>query len=208
METTLYCDDWLSAGEWEGSEGASALGADQKELILSGGSLTLRLEALFGSKVEVEMKRRRTSTLSPEMAAYLEEEVNSPSMEREVWLTVEGKRLVYAHTVIPLECIERGLVDVLTSGEEPLGRVLADKNVPFMKERLGLGTVRCAEAATDLGVDVQTSFFARRQLLFNRNKTDVWVIKAAVTELFSPGLVSAIHLSPPPPPPAGSTRAR
>ncbi len=164
----------------------------QKLLLLSDGSLTLDLELLYGSKVEVEVKYKGTGPLPEQAACYLDEKAGGTVMEREVWLTVEGKKLVYAHTLIPLSCIEGGLKEELErNANEPLGRVLTSNKVFFSKEKLEVGVVRCRSAAAELGSPAQTPFIARRYILSNRQTSGVWVIKASVTEIFSPELVSS-----------------
>ncbi|HXI09737.1 MAG TPA: chorismate lyase [Thermodesulfobacteriota bacterium] len=164
----------------------------QKLLLLSDGSLTLDLELLYGSKVEVEVKYKGTGPLPEQAARYLDEKAGGAAMEREVWLTVEGKKLVYAHTLIPLSCIEGGLKEELErNANEPLGRVLTSNKVFFSKEKLEVGVVRCRSAAVELGSPAQTPFIARRYILSNREPSGVWVIKASVTEIFSPELVSS-----------------
>ena len=164
----------------------------QKLLLLSDGSLTLDLELLYGSKVEVEVKYKGTGPLPEQAACYLDEKAGGAAMEREVWLTVEGKKLVYAHTLIPLSCIEGGLKEELErNANEPLGRVLTSNKVFFSKEKLEVGVVRCRSAAVELGSPAQTPFIARRYILSNRQTSGVWVIKASVTEIFSPELVSS-----------------
>src|SRR5574337_1070273 len=102
--------DWLSSEKGFRGELGGLL-PHQKLLLLSDGSLTLELELLWRSVVEVEVKFKGTTTLSKEAAEYLEEAPEKEAMEREVWLTIEGKRLVYAHSIIPLNCIEKGLRD-------------------------------------------------------------------------------------------------
>jgi chorismate-pyruvate lyase len=184
-------DNWLRANEWEETLSTSAMPADQKELLLSGGSLTLHLETLFGSPVEVEVSRTVYSSLGPDEASYLDERPDQQSMEREVWLRAGGKRLVYARTLIPLACMEKGLMEVLKQGGEPLGKILSSKKIPITKDRLEVGIVRCDRAATDLGLDSERPLFARRYRLLSRDGKGQWNIKASVTEVFSPELVCA-----------------
>lgn len=164
----------------------------QKLLLLSDGSMTLDLELLYNSKVEVEVKFKGTAPLPVPDAEYLEERAGEEAMEREVWLKVEGKRLVYAHTLIPLTCIDGGLKSKLERyAHEPLGRVLTGRKVFFTKEKLETGVVLCPTAATELGAPSPTPFIARRYILSNRRSAGGWVIKASVTEIFSPELVSS-----------------
>jgi chorismate-pyruvate lyase len=186
-----FSNNWLKPDEWEETFSTSALPADQRELLLSEGSLTLHLERIFGSPVEVEVSRTVYSPLSPDEASYLDENPYEESMTREVWLRVNGKRLVYARTLIPLARMERGLMEVLKQGGEPLGKILSSKNIPFTKDRLEIGVVRSERAATELGIDSERPLFARRYRLLSMKEEGQWNIKASVTEIFSPELVGA-----------------
>jgi chorismate--pyruvate lyase len=170
---------------------ASALPEDKRELLLSEGSLTLHLERILGTPVEVEVSRTAYAPLGPDEASYLEESPQQDAMEREVWLTSGEKKLVYARTVIPVACMEEGLMEVLKQGGEPLGRILSSKNIPFTKDGLEVGIIRCQGAASDLGIDPEKPLFARRYRLMSRKESGQWNIKASVTEVFSPELVCA-----------------
>ena len=184
--------DWFGAENERNRPELDGILPHQKLLLLSDGSLTLDLELLYGSKVGVEVKYKGTGPLPEQAAGYLNEKAGTEAMEREVWLTVEGKKLVYAHTLIPLSCIESGLKEELErNANEPLGRVLSSNKVFFSKERLEVGVVRCRSAAIELGSPDSTPFIARRYILSNIKPTGEWVIKASVTEIFSPALVSS-----------------
>ncbi|MBI5642321.1 MAG: chorismate lyase [Deltaproteobacteria bacterium] len=138
---------WFNAEEERDRPELSGLLPHQKLLLLSDGSMTLDLELLWRSMVEVEVKFQGITGLSKEAAAYLEEEPEKEALEREVWLTVEDKKLVYAHSVIPLDRIEQGLLDELKkTPDEPLGRVLNSKKIFFSKKKLEVGLVACKSA--------------------------------------------------------------
>ena len=164
----------------------------QKLLLLSDGSMTLDLELLYNSRVEVELKFKGTGALPGKDAVYLGERAGTEAMEREVWLKVDGRRLVYAHTLIPLHCIDGRLKSELERhASEPLGRVLTGNKIFFTKEKLETGVVACPTAAEELGAPSPTPFIARRYILSNKETSGEWVIKASVTEIFSPELVSS-----------------
>lgn len=178
--------------EWRGS-GADALttglAPHQRLLLLSDGSLTRELELLSGERVDVELIYTGDAVLSEGEAAYLEERSGTDALEREVWLTAGGKRLVYAHSLIPGERVDRKLLDALGKNpNEPLGRVLVSKKIFFSKEKLEVCALKSERIANGFGVNEETAFIARRYVLFNKER-DRWVIKAAVLEVFSPGLI-------------------
>jgi len=170
----------------------SALEPHQKLLLLSDGSLTVELELLYGGRVEAEVIHHGYTTLSPEEADLLLEDQENESVERLVWLTVGGRRLVYARTLIPLGCLDGSLREELArrSGE-PLGRVLNSIKIPFGKEGLEIGVIRCEAAASGFEAAPSTPLVARRYLLSNIGFDDRRVIKALVTEFFSPEALPA-----------------
>lgn len=180
---------WLAPVDPTSSCFLAGLAAHEKLLLFSEGSMTLELELLTGKRVDVELKYLGERGLSVEEADFLDVEPGETAMEREVWLVAGGSRLLYAHTLIPNRCIDSDVKKALDDmSSEPLGRVLTSKGILFAKERLEAGRVRCETAALDLGMEADTTLYARRYILYNRGGQG-WVIKAAVTEVFSPGLV-------------------
>lgn len=180
---------WLAPNDAASSSFLADLAAHEKLLLFSEGSMTLELELLTGKRVDVELKYMGERALSAEEADFLGVEPNKTAMEREVWLVAGGNRLLYAHTLIPDTCIDADVKKALDEmSSEPLGRVLTSKGILFAKERLEAGRVRCVAASLDLGLDADAILYARRYILYNRG-CQGWVIKAAVTEVFSPGLV-------------------
>lgn len=182
---------WLASDRAAAASFVSALLPHQRLLLFSEGSMTLELELLSGSRVEAEVKLEGKTALSADEASYLDEDAGSAALEREVWLRANGRRLIYARTLIPSTRIDASIRDAVTEcGREPLGRVLSSRGVLFAKERLEVAVVRSAAAAADLSIGADSALFARRYVLFNRN-AGRWVIKASVTEIFSPELITA-----------------
>ena len=205
--------NWSSPGG-RGVRGAALEGLTepQRGLLLSTGSMTLALEAFTGSTVRVELRKSERTELSEETAGYLDlssaqskkpinkKTRNKRALEREAWLTAGGARLIYARTLIPLDCIDAELLGRLESASvEPIGRVLASLKIPFGKRRLEIGTLRSAGTARDLGLDPETVFTARRYVLFNDAPPgdggegvltgENGLIRAAVFEIFNPALM-------------------
>ena len=176
-----------AAGETPGLNG---LKSEERLLLLSSGSMTLDLELLSAKAVEVELKYSGKALLGSEAAAYLNEDAGMEAIERVAWLTVGQKRLVFAYTLIPLDRIQKSLLNALESrAREPIGTVLRSKKIPFQKENIEVGVLTCAPAAMDLGIAASTPPVSRRYILFDRKKSGRWTIKALVTEIFSPVLI-------------------
>ncbi len=182
-------DGWHRAGD--GQRWAAGLKPHELLLLFSDGSMTLDLELLFGSRVEVEMISKGFTRLAGAAAEYLGVPAGKKTMEREVWLTINGKRLIYARTLIPLDCLREGLLEVLEEkSSEPLGRVLASKKIFFTKARLEAGVIESASAAKGLGVPADSRLMGRRYILED-SEDGRWVIKAALMEFFSPNILPA-----------------
>lgn len=172
----------------------SVLLPHQLLLLLSDGSMTRDLELLTGARVEVELRHAGASPLAKGAAEYLVEEPFKDALEREVWLLAGGRRLVYAHSLIPLDRIEPNLKTALEDmSHEPLGRVLASRKIFFAKDKLEVCTVRCENASRELGLPDDTPLAARRYILFNKDRN--WIIKAAVTEIFSPEIIAVAGIA-------------
>lgn len=186
-------------GEWiepdaEATEGfISLLPRAQKELLISDGSLTVELEKLYGGELEVELRVNDYAMLSPEEADYLMVDQECESINREVWLEHTGRKLVFAHTLIPLSCLSPGLREALAeNADKPIGRVLASAGVAFEKKHLMVGIFECPEVAIDLELVEHAPFVARRYILTNTGYDTEPLIKAVVTEVFSPEVVTPV----------------
>jgi chorismate-pyruvate lyase len=183
-------DKWHRADSLIKEDAGKGLSDKERMILLSDGSLTLQLEALLNSRVSVEVKLSAATGLSSSSAAYLGEEPGIDSIEREVWLMVKDERLVFAHLVIPVSCIEPWLLTALKEGAEPLGRVLQSREIPVLKEALEIGVVTAPEVSVDLGLTPETRLFARRYRLTNKKDGGGWTIKAEICEILNPALVS------------------
>lgn len=187
-------EGWIWAPEAAEGPLLNGLKPHEKLLYLSDASLTLELELLTDSRVEVEMRFNREVRLSGPDAEYLGESAGEPATERLVWLTASGRRLVYARSVIPAGPAAPWVAEELDRRRaEPLGRVLNANKIPFTKEDLQVGSVRCEAAAADLGLDPSTMLAARRYVLVGMEGRDRRIIKASVMEIFAPALVPALE---------------
>ncbi len=162
-----------------------------RPLIVSDNSLTLDLELLYGARVDVVVRFKGFASLDRDHALYLDEQPLTETMEREVWLVASEKRMVYAQCIIPLTSIKKELLDALKKYEdEPLGRILMARKIPLVKDRLQIGIVRSLRVAVELGIDETTPMIARRYRLINRDASGDWIIKAGITEIFNPDILS------------------
>ncbi len=183
--------EWACLGSGVVDRIIAGLKPHEKLLLVSEGSMTEALELLLGQRITIELKHKGLSVLGREDAGYLQTAENSPAFEREVWIKAGKKRLIYARSRIPSDCIEGWLSrEFELNAGEPIGRVLTQWNVPFTKQGLQAAMVECRDVALDLALPEHTVFLARRYILSNRAESGRWVIKASVTEVFSPDVIN------------------
>ncbi len=162
---------------------------DDKALLFSGGSLTALLESLMASPITAEVKFKARRPVGMDAASVLGFPAEALAMHRVVWLVSDKARLVFAHTIIPIEGADSLLIKELEDlTQEPIGTVLGKKNITLVKEKIEAGVVTCQEAALDLSLDEKTVFVARRYVLKGRAGARI-LLNAVVTEIFSPALI-------------------
>ncbi len=195
MQITYEIENsWMTAEEPREGSTLLSLHASEEELLFSGTSMTQHLEELLGAPIEVETRVGRTMRLGPEEAKALGVNVNAKAQEREVWLNIKGRKLVYAHTLIPIVSVDEALLRTLKERkDEPIGRVLTSLKVPFLKKALEVAILTSAEVTAELALPPETRLVARRYILYN-DTSDTTIespaIQAAVTEIFNPEIVS------------------
>ena len=188
----------------------SGLGGRQRRLLLSEGLLTEALEHALGRSVTLELGSVSRVPLDGETASYLDLESNEArggALKREVWLKakdsgagepIDSGRLVFARTLVPLGAVEQTLLDELEYGRTPLGRLLAGRGIPFVRDSLAFSLINEGRASYGFGFDLDldrgSRLYARRYRVLNKDSSGRWLIKAAVTEVFnevfSPGVTN------------------
>lgn len=179
--------------------GLSGLSPQEREFLLSPDSMTEALERHFGARVRAEVIVSGLTALPEETAGFLGAGEGEKALERGVWLTVGKMRLVYAHSLIPAGSVDEGLFKILKEMDtEPIGRVLDSNNITFTKEKIEVGLVSCPQTALGLGIDKETTFFARRYILTGVKEgapSKGPSIRAAIMEIFSPEVISTGSIS-------------
>lgn len=194
LEYTLI-KDWCGSRDALKASWLGSLGSGERLLLFSDGSLTLELGLQLGSRIDAQVRRTAACVLSEDDALYLGEAPGAPALERCAWLKAIGRNLVFARTVMPVERVDASLLKEISSGAgAPLGTVLCSRGIPIAKEKIGVGLVICPAAAEELSIGVETPLLAKRYVLYNREKTGEWMIKASVTEVFSPGIIAAPYI--------------
>ncbi|MBE9531649.1 MAG: chorismate lyase [Proteobacteria bacterium] len=186
-----FLTEWQAAEKFPGLADNAGLSLEDREMLASAGSLTLELEERLKASVGVELQEVRSCRIRPELAAYLGVKPFEEALERDVWLTTEGRRLVYARSVIPHSCMDEGLRTLLSSGQRPIGKILGDEGIEFSKDSMEFAIIDGQEQGAEFGLEQAPIYIARRYRLFNRS-SDGWTINAAVTEVFTPSLIPIV----------------
>ncbi len=179
---------WLSLSA--GRAPFTGLSDSEERFLCSSDSMTSLLEGIYGAGIKVAAVARRRRLIDNQSSAYLQVREGGEALVRAVWIKAADEPLIYAFSLIPLEGLEGGLLGTLERGDpEPMGRTLKKEGIDFTKKYMEAGVIRCTSVAEDLGLPLETAFFARRYVLIGE-KAGATVIKAAITEVFSPRLIS------------------
>ena len=183
----LIADHWLDARKWQATAAARELHPDVGSLIVSTKSLTYELEALYGESLMVELNKVGYLTIEGELAQYMGVAAGTKGLDRQVWLTIKGRRLVYARSIFSVEHTEQRLIALLKQERRPIGRVFVEEKIAVSKEAL--------EIATEIKDNRQFGFspqdghpVARRYRLSRRDEAGRWYVKGVVFEVLSPEL--------------------
>jgi len=105
-------------------------------LLTSDGSITLLLQSLLLSPIEVEILRQEETELDHAAAERLEAEPGVTALFRDVWLTAKGRRLVNASSVILLDGMAPPILAELRGNRKPLGLLLQESGQLVSRDRL------------------------------------------------------------------------
>jgi len=167
-------------------------------VVASDGSLTRLLETLYLSTIEVEIMDQKVGGIGKDMADYLGVDASSEAIIRDAWLVKGKERLVYAHSVFLLQGLDKGFLERLKGGEEPLGHLLRTHNLFTLRDNWQIAVILCGSIARDLGLLQDTRFWARRYRLFTNPSPGggevqggLSVVTAAIMEVFSPKMLAS-----------------
>ncbi|MBI5892429.1 MAG: chorismate lyase [Deltaproteobacteria bacterium] len=161
----------------------------ERLLLSSDGSLTRLLESVYLSPIEVEVKNQKTEQIDAAAADYLGVSSNQDAVIRDIWLTKGRQRLVYANSVFPTSGLDKGFLEKLIRGYEPLGHLLRSHNFLTLRDNWEIGIIQCPDAALDLSIPIDTPLWARRYRLLANPLTTGNGITAAIMEIFSPDVL-------------------
>ncbi|MCK5236870.1 MAG: chorismate lyase [Deltaproteobacteria bacterium] len=186
MDSIFY--DWLNKEEWLDEEEAGKLSEKEISVVTSQGLLIDELSVGALKSVKAELIWTEPSTLSIEDSEYMNEDEGLECLVREVWLCVDGEKMVYAKLLIPVSRVDEKLLMRLKKDEEPLGGMLRAMGADTEKEKFQYGHCKGLDVSKGLSGDGDEKFITRRYLLSSRkgnSETSEWIIKAMVIEVFS-----------------------
>ena len=180
---------WNGEGELLAALRGNHLQPHQLLLLLSDGSLTTHLETLYNSPLTIEIKESGTTSIDEEDAAFLGVSKGDEAVARGTWLKIEGKKLVYAKTLLPTDKLESRVVEDVSTSDVPLGRLLARSHPFLRKDRSEMGVVTSPSIAGELEMAEDTPLWARRYLLMAQPEYGGASLRAMVMEIFAPELM-------------------
>ncbi len=152
-------------------------------LLTSDGSMTMLLEALHGGRIDLDVVRQGEEPIDDDTARRLGVRAHDPAITRHVWLTHDGRRLVYAFSVLPIASLSPSLAEGIRRGVEPLGRLLDACGRPAVRDGLRIGRIRNAGLSDALGAPSSAPLWCRRYRLAVEQ-----ALTASIVEVFSPRL--------------------
>jgi len=105
-------------------------------LLMSDGSTTTLLQALWLTPVEVHVIRQREISLDASPAEFLTVEPGTKALAREAWLSTKGQRRVYASSMMLLDALPRALLKGVSDGRKPLGLLFSEAGLPIVRDGL------------------------------------------------------------------------
>lgn len=183
MSYTPY-KNWMEMDEFLISSFSKTLSERGRMLFISDGSLTRLLEALYFKEIKIELKDQTIECISDGYREFLGVLKGEEIIKRDVWITEGDKKLVFAHSIIPLKGIPPRILDKLTNGIEPLGAILEEEGVFYRKNHWEFGRIQWKEIADELNLPNDYIFWARRYQIINRQG-----IMAVILEVFLPYLL-------------------
>jgi len=180
---------WNGGRTRETTHGGENLLPHQLLLLLSDGSLTTHLEAIYDCALAVEIREQGSTRLDAGDSRFLGAAPGAEAVARGVWLKAEEERLVYAKTLLLTERLGKQLVHDVATVEVPLGRLLARSHPFSRKESIECAVATSPVVAEALSLPDETPFWIRRYLLEARAAEGTQTLRAMVTELFTPELM-------------------
>ena len=156
---------WITADEFFKNDALVQTDPILRVLLMSDGSTTALLQALWLSPIRVEVVRQKELSLDPLTAEFLKVEPGATALARDAWLMANGRRLVYASSIIRLEGLSRPLLQAVSDRQKPLGLLFQEAGQPVVRDRLQIGWVSDPSIQKVSGQTEGKPFWLRRYRL-------------------------------------------
>ncbi|MBN4053216.1 DUF98 domain-containing protein [bacterium AH-315-L15] len=159
-------------------------------LISSDGTLVRSFTSLFLAPITVELVEQKETVIDDVSAERLEIPKGEKAFERTVWLSPhnersEDKRCLYAVSLFPIAKMQPALYQDMRLGEKPIGRIIEERGLSALRDRLEIAYLPFPEVAKGLNQVEESLFWARRYRLTLSEH-----ISAIISEVLSPRLSS------------------
>ena len=175
--------EWLTPEQFLAGVDSTGISPLYRVLLTSDGSMTTLLSALRLGRIDLDVVHQGEEPLDLETARHLGVSAHQRAMTRQVWLTHEGQRLLYASSVFPVTLLSPALADGLREASEPLGRLLDGCGRPAVRDRLRIGRLEHPALAEALGGAPSDRLWCRMYRLAVEH-----TLTASIIEVLSPRL--------------------
>lgn len=158
----------------------------EKVLLLTDGSVTTLLEAVFGEVVEVRTVLQHVVLADAEQAGRLSVEAGDPVNHRVVDLVgaTSGRVFVHAVSLTPLDRLVAAARDDLLAADIPIGVILRRHRLETRREIVAIDEVRAGEGAIEaFGLSGDARVLSREYVIVHEARPLIWI-----REQFAPGL--------------------
>lgn len=175
--------EWKTPSEFFSSTDSAEVSSVLRVLLTTDGSMTTALEALRMGPVQLEVVRQGEEPMDDATALCLGVPPQQPAVARQVWLTHEGCKLLYAFSLLPLATLSPDLAEGIRRQAQPLGRLLDASGRAAIREGLRIGRVSDPALAVALGASPSERLWCRTYRLMAEG-----ALSASILEIFSPSL--------------------
>jgi beta-ribofuranosylaminobenzene 5'-phosphate synthase len=150
----------------------------QKVLLLTDGSVTTLLEAVFGEQIEVRTIAQEVVPADRITAERLECVIGDPINHRVVVLAGSRTGRVFAHAVscTPLDRLVPGARDDLLAADIPIGRILQRHRMETRRELSEIEAVRAGRSlGRCFGLSEDAVLLSRRYVIIHEGRPLIWI---------------------------------
>ncbi|MCC7202724.1 MAG: DUF98 domain-containing protein [Nitrospirae bacterium] len=171
---------WMDPDEFISCSAEYNLPTLSRLTLLNDGSLVRFFRSLFMTDITVDVTGQKGAGMGLEMAKFLDAREGAAAIVRDAWLNRNGRKFMYAHSVIDSSRIAEPLMREVSRMNKPVGILLSDYNMPLLRDQLFISRIKSDYLAEHFST-LEDTFWARCYRLRGSDE-----FNAAILEVFSP----------------------